>query len=471
MTNLKKVVLLPDMTNESQLLEPQKPHAKTLLDSIYLNGFAADLSDTGTGKTFSAAAIARELNVPVVVVCPKVVIPVWKRILASFGIKGPLVINYEKICRGNTPWMTYNKKERLKGSVWESSGIKLKFPRGSLVILDEVHKCKGYKSLNGEFLIACRNNGYKLLMMSATAATNPLELKAFGFATNLHNGHNFGKFCREGGAELNAFGGLVIDMTTDKAKQGMAQVHHSLFNLQKSASRMTVDMFAGIFPENHIVAETFDMGDNTDKINLVYEQMEDELARLDERAENYSAHVFAVMMEARRRTELLKIPSFVETISDLYDEGISPVMFLNFTDSIVSLEERLKKLKLGPLIGKIVGGQSDTGRQQDIDDFNADVKRIMLVNLAAGNLGVNLHDLNGKYPRHSLLVPSFSAIALLQALGRICRQGGLTKCLQKIVFSANTVEERACVKVQTRLDNLSTLNDNDLKSGIRFFGV
>lgn len=460
------------MTNTAQLLEPQKAHATKLLNSIYLNGYAVDLSETGTGKTFSACAVAKELNVPVVVVCPKVVIPSWKRVLESFGIKGALVINYEKLCRGNTKWLTYDKKEFKKKKSWESNGVHLHFPVGSIIITDEVHKCKGYTSLNSDFLVACKNHGYKLLMMSATAATNPLELKALGFVANLHTGYNFSKFCKSGGAETNRFGGLTINMSSDKAKQGMVEVHNSLFNLQSSASRMTVDMFKGIFPENHVTAETFDMGQNTDKINRVYEIMQSELDRLDERATNYSAHIFAIIMEARRRTELLKIPSFVDTVIDLYDEGVSPVIFLNFTDSLVALEERLKKDKrLVNIIGKIVGGQTDKGRQFDIDEFNADRKRIMLVNLAAGNSGVNLHDLNGKHPRHSLLVPSFSAIALLQALGRIARQGGLTKCLQKIIFSANTIEEQACIKVQTRLDNLSTLNDNDLKSGIRLFGV
>jgi len=250
----------------------------------------------------------------------------------------------------------------------------------------------------------------------------------------------------------------------------MQSVHQHLFNLQKSASRMTVDMFDGIFPDNHVIAEAFDMGTNTVKINKVYEMMQEELNRLEERSANYSAHVFAIMMEARRKTELLKIPTFVEVVEDLYEEGISPVIFLNFTDSIQALETRLKlNKKLGNTIAKIVGGQSDKARQTDIDDFNSDTKRIMLVNLAAGSSGVSLHDLNGKFPRHSMLVPSFSAINLLQALGRIARQGGKTKCTQKIVFSSGTIEERACERVQSRLDNLSSLNDNDLKSGINLY--
>ena len=64
------------------------------------------------------------------------------------------------------------------------------------------------------------------------------------------------------------------------------------------------------------------------------------------------------------------------------------------------------------------------------------------------------------------MVPSFSAINLLQALGRIARAGAKTKCVQKVVFSAGTIEERAMERVRSRLENLSLLNDGDLRSGI-----
>lgn len=454
----------------NSLLEPQKEHAKVLLDSIYLNGYAVDKSETGTGKTYVACAIAKQINSPVVVICPKVVIPTWHKILKQFGVNGSLVINYEKLVRGNTKWMKFDKKKYFKRKNWESSGIELNFPKNSLVIFDEAHKCRGYSSINSNLLIACANFKYKILMCSATFATTVLELKALGYVTQLHNGSNFTKFCHSKGAEFNRFGGVSIDMSTPKALRGMLEIHEDLFVTQKSASRMTVDMFDGIFPDNHVVAESYDMGSNTEKINAVYAQMQMELDRLDERASNYSSHIFAIIMEARRRTELLKVPSLVEQVEDWFEEGISPVIFLNFTDSIAALESRLlKNDKLKNLIGKIVGGQSDKQRQLDIDEFNSDVKRIMLVNMMAGNAGVSLHDLNGKFPRSSILIPSFSAINLIQALGRIARQGGLTKCFQKIIFTSNTIEERACERVQARLDNLSALNDGDLKSGIVLF--
>jgi hypothetical protein len=453
----------------TKLLGPQQEHAYTLLDSIYLNGYAIDKSPTGTGKTYVASAIAAEMQVPVVVVCPKVVIPTWKKILGQFGISNPLVINYEKLSRGNTQWVKFDKKKFLKKKAWESDGITVNFPSHSLIIMDEAHKCRGYRSIAGDLLIAIANGGYKVLLATATLATTVLELRASGYLTGLHNGENFSKFCRDHGAKYNSFGGMIVDFTEESVK-GIQKIHSHLFDVQKSASRMDLDDFNGIFPENHVVAEAFDMGTNTAKINAVYSEMERELDLLDKRSVNYRDHVFAIIMKARRHAELLKVPSLVETVEDWFDEGISPVVFLNFTDSIEALENRLKQNpKLSGLIGKIVGGQSDAVRNKDIEDFNADRKRIMLVNMAAGNAGVSLHDLNGKHPRNSMLIPSFSAINLLQALGRIPRQGGLTICFQRIIFSAGTIEESACQRVQGRIDNLSTLNDGDLMGSLDIY--
>lgn len=435
----------------------------TLINSLYINGVASDLSETGTGKTYSACWIAKHFNSPVVVVCPKVVISNWTKVLAEFGIKAHVVINYEKLTRGNTEHLSFKN-----GNDNTPEDYQIKFPANALVIIDECHKCKGWNSKNSDFLIALKNNNYKLLMLSATSATNPLEMKSFGFATTLHNLVNYRNFITGAGAYTSRFGGFQIDIGSRRSIEAMGDIHDKLFNVYKIASRMTRKMFDKIFPDNHIMAECFDMGSNTDKINKAYALMEAELADLEESSSNYSQHHFAIMTKARRTTELLKVPTMVEMIEDWFDEGISPVVFVNFTDTVEAIEKQLaKNRKFDGKIAKIVGGQTAKGRATDIDGFQADTKRIMIANLAAGNAGVNLHDLNGNFPRASIVSPSFSAINMLQALGRIHRAEGKTKCLQKVMFAAGTIEQDACKKVQSKLNNLEALNDGDLTFSVR----
>src|SRR5882724_10239791 len=103
------------MFDTSGVLEPQIPHVQCLIDSLYLNGVAVDLSETGCGKTYAASAVARAMNAPIVVIAPKMVLPVWAKVLKKFGLVATILINYEKVCRGNTPYLKYGrskKKER-----------------------------------------------------------------------------------------------------------------------------------------------------------------------------------------------------------------------------------------------------------------------------------------------------------------------------------------------------------------------
>jgi hypothetical protein len=449
--------------NVELLLPPQREHAVSLLNSLYINGVACDQSETGTGKTYVAAWLAKNLNSPVVIVCPKVVIPSWTKVLSYFGIKAHCLINYEKLIRGNTEHLSFKD-----GKDTGPSDYTINFPKNSLVILDEVHKCKSATSKNSDFLIKLKMDGYKSLLLSATAATNPLEMKAFGFATTLHNLVSYRHFITSSGAYAGRYGGFQIDLQSQKTIEAMSNIHNTLFNLYKVSSRMTRKMFDKIFPDNHVMADCFNMGTNTDKINRVYEQMEAEMAALEESSVNYSQHHFAIMTKARRMAELLKVPTMVEMIEDWYDEGISPVVFVNFTDTVEAIEKQLaKNRKFDGKIARIVGGQSDKVRQKDIEDFQSDNKRIMIANLAAGNAGVSLHDLIGNHPRGSIISPSYSAINLLQALGRIHRAEGKTTCIQKVMFADGTIEVEACKRVQSKLNNLECLNDGDLTYSVR----
>lgn len=449
--------------NTDSLLVPQREHAVNMLNSIYLNGVAADLSETGTGKTYVAAWVAKQLNVPLVVICPKVVRKAWGEVLANFGIKANVIINYEKLVRGNTEHLTFKNDNHDYVENYQ-----IHFPKDALVILDETHKCKALKSKNSNMLVALKQQGYKLFLLSATAAINPIEMRSFGYATLLHNLYGFKTFLKDCNVSINRYGAFHVDMENNLTRSSMRNMHNVLFNQLKVAGRMTRKMFGNIFPDNRVKAEAFDMGANTDKINRVYEMMEAELAALEESSSNYKQHQFAIMTKARRMAELLKVPTIVEMIEDLFDEGVSPVVFVNYTETVEAINKKLaQKNKFNNKVAFIVGGQSNKARDNDIADFQSNVKKIMIANLSAGNAGISLHDLNGEFPRHSIISPSFSAIHMIQSLGRIHRAEGKSPCMQTIMFASDTIEEHACKRVQTKINNLDALNDGDLTSGIR----
>ena len=448
--------------NTDNLLEPQKKHAKTLLDSIHINGFAFDPSPTGTGKTYVACSIAKNLNLPIVVICPKISRKTWNDTMKLFGITPHVVMNYEKLTRGNTEYLKYDKKEYLNSKYWwESKGIKINFPKNCFVIIDECHKAKGAKSKNGEMVTALKNNGYKILLVSATAATNVMEMKSFGYVTQLHDGKHFNYFAKDHGAEPDTFGGLKWNSSSQKSKYGMRNIHDKLFNVTKCASKMDIKDFGSIFPENRVYARSFDLGsEGSSKLQKVYDTMDRELAMLDERSQSYSEHVFAVIMKARRLSEICKVPTTIEWIDEKLENNISPVVFFNFSDTLEAVYNKLSST-YGNIITTIQGGQTEKQRNLEIDEFQCDKRRIALVNMNAGCASISLHDLLGNYARNSLICPSWSAIMTLQAIGRIYRANGKTPCMQEFLF-ASEIEERQRARVAAKIQNISELNDGDL---------
>jgi hypothetical protein len=450
--------------NFDGLLEPQKVHSLKLLNSLHINGFAFDASPTGTGKTYCASWIAKNYGANVVVLCPKSVQKNWFDTLKSFGIDNPIVMTFERLVRGNTDHYTYDMSAyRNRKNWWKSEGITVNFPSNSLVIMDEVHKCKGQKSLTGECLVAIKNAGHKLLMLSASAATNVTEMKAFGYATLLHSGYGFYDFCKDNGVAFNRFGLGTWDANLQKCKEGMIRIHNTLFNSLGCANRMNRKDFGDIFPDNQVIADGFDLGSNTAKLQAVYNEMEYELMNLDESSMEYSEHHFAIIMKARRQSELLKVPAMVSWIEDMYDEGVSPVVFINFRETLEAIEKRLDSAKYSGKIAKIIGGQTQKQRDDEIKSFQSDTKRICLVMVAAGSASVSLHDLNGNYPRHTLINPSYSAINTLQALGRCHRANGKTPVIQRFFFASGVeIEDKMRKRVSLRLTNLDSLNDGDL---------
>lgn len=292
------------MFDTTNLLEPQKSHSELLATSLANNNISWDGSGTGMGKTFVAAAIQRHVGGKFAIVSPKLNIPKWKAVLTQFGLNPEFVINYELLARGNTKFYHY-KNRGMKGVPHYLRG-EFKIPTGTRLYFDESHRCKGHESLNAGLPFAAASQGIPIHLMSATQAMTPLDMRAFGFVTGLHQGMNhlqsenfgmrkFKSFMEEAGAEqIGKWGAYRFDSEKQESVVKLQEVRRQLFEVKKIASRMKREDFGDIFAHNQIECTPYNMGANGVKIARVYEDMQMELARLEKYCENYSQHVFAV---------------------------------------------------------------------------------------------------------------------------------------------------------------------------------
>lgn len=447
----KQTTLAPYTVKNVKGLKPfQIPSVAKLCAAISKNKAALDGSDMGSGKTYSAVAVARELGMGIAVVCPKAVIYSWNKVIKEhFGMKPEFVLNYESVKTGKYKEIgTWKKVSKISTREYFQWNI----PKNTLIVFDESHRLKGHGTQNSEIAIAAKKQGYKILCCSATSTVNPIEMKTVGLILGIYKSGKWTAFLREHGCEQGRFGWEF------NGDQNILKKLHADFFLDRGVRIRREDIKD--FPDCDVMAESYNMDEKSEKeLNSVYDDMEKELLLLKAKCKNakeYRVNSMVVMLRSWQKAELLKTPLFVEMAEDAINDGMSVVIFVNFSDTVRALSKRLNTNCI------VWGENKGAERDNNIADFQSDKKRVIIVNVKAGGAGLSLHDLNGNHPRLSLISPTPSAVDLVQCLGRVWRVGGKTKALQKIVFVANTVEADICDKVKIKIDNLSLINDGDL---------
>ena len=450
------------------LFPTQATAAKRFIHHLSEGRHTLDSSDVGTGKTVVAAYIAkqlkdnRQLALPVAVICPKAVIPSWERELAEMGVEPLFVMNYEKIRTGKTSFLSKRGKKILR---WH-------LPEGTLVLIDEVHKCKGPWTINAELLISLvnyshRHHGYRIHAMSATAAEDPTEMRGLGYMLGLHGQNrqiirdkvNWFTWMKQFGCAQDEWGKWRL-----LSRKRLTQLHDLIYNDEISskgrflkrarAQKLTVEQFPDSFKNNRVFVEPIEFKEAS-KILDAYKDLGITPAIVEDYIEDgvvtNSEHVLVNILKARQLAESFKTHEIADMATDLLAHNKSVVIFVNFKDT---LEALCKKLKCP----RIDGSQSVEERQNVVDAFQNDEVRVIVVNIKAGGTGLSLHDMNGKHARVSLISPTFSAKDHAQALGRIHRNGAKSHALQKILVASGSVEENIMKAINRKMANLHALH-------------
>lgn len=445
---------------EPKLLEFQRSSVKRLAVAIAANGAALDASDTGTGKTFVSLGVAATLGLRPFIICPKPVVPAWNRAAAMMGVPLEGIINYEMLRTGNSDWGYWDEEKRKVFHFTDELD-----PESVLMVFDECHRMKDYKTKNCAMGMAALDHGFKTIGLSATAADNPMHMKFTGLATGLfqHPAHFFG-WMTSNGVERGRFGYEFVG-----GRDVLRRIHRQIFPAR--GSRIRIAELGDRFPQTLIEVEAVELVhldkelatavgvktlDPTRAIESIYAEMQREIAKLEATsAKDKGANILTEILRARQRVELLKVPTFVQMAQDGLAEGLSVIVSLNFDASIRAVAKRLRT------VNTITGQDKLANRQSLVDAFNDDRQTLIVMNIRAGGLGISLHGHTNGRTRLQLISPTYSGIDTKQLLGRPHRAGGAYS-IQRILFASGTIEERACEKMRAKITRIDTINDGDL---------
>lgn len=478
---------------QSTLLDKLRPwqiEPTKHLHSLLLCGQnAVDCSDCGVGKTYVACAVMSALKLPTLAIIPKIAVSQWEAAAAHFG-DTVSVIGYEKLRTGRTPFGTWEHmppaepRERFflcqccqlrvdfenyqpchchpvgihciveKKTSWRYGKFTF-HPAVKFIIFDEIQRCSGLDSLNADMLIGARRQNLRVLGLSATLASSPLQFRALGYVLGLFSSpRDFVPWAARFGVRYDPqFGGLHWFAGAEKQLGIMRDIRASI--IPARGVRVSTDDIPG-FPEVDIQAEIYDV-DNHEQIRAAHEMMAEALARVADRASRYAATELIEVMTGHQRTELLKVPLAIELAQDFNNKGYSVGIFVNFRQT---MEELSARLKCDCIIDGSPAGVKN--RAASIEAFQSGASRIILINSAAGGVALSLPDDTGDRPRAGLVFPGYSAERLRQVFGRFPRANSKSRSLYRVLLAAKTGDIKIHKALRAKLNCLDALNDDDL---------
>ena len=456
-----------------KLLVYQVPHFYQLLETIKVNNCILDASDTGTGKTYTALALCAQLKKKPFVICPKSVISSWVSVALHFGIEIFGIANYEllKGCKYYTsnldkaecPYMdkVITKKKikkrvgnEIKEIIKEEIDYSFQLPNDTMIIFDEAHRCKNYKTATSKLLRSIKKTKCNILLLSATITDKIDCFKPFGEVFGFYDTVKKYKSWMRRQMKMNkiAFKKLKEkhpELEEDDLK--LLIIHNNIF--PHRGSRMKISELGDLFPKNSITSNSYFCNDY-DKVQKEYDIINEALVDLKNKEKRAAA--LAKIVRARQKIEMFKIPIFIDLAEEALNNKYSVVIFVNYIETMDTLAHHLKTDCL------IHGQQSIEDRQYCIDDFQSNKSKVIICIMQAGGVGISLHDLQGGHTRMSIVSPTWSGQDIKQALGRIHRAGSKTPAIQKIVYCAKTYEDRLSQIISSKIKNINMINDKDL---------
>lgn len=407
---------------------------------------------TGSGKTYLATQTIKDLGIPTLVVCPKIAISQWKKVIEGMGASDHVVgvVNPENlIASKKNPYYSHDNGWRFDPT------------KPMLLVFDEVHRGASGKDSKTTLALARWCNGKrpfnKVLAMSATPFETPLKMRALGYLMGFHGfiERSFFEWCRSHGCAMVPVGRFprirqIFTFTSNKAKSQaiMAKIRSDMGERFLSVGPGDIPGFPGEVREVCLV----------DLAKKDHDALVKAYAEMPERIKGMSEDDMIRMLRLRQQAEFCKAEAMAEMACNLIEDGSSVFIMVNFTDARLRIENYFKEKKIP--YASIYGGQKETERQKGIDSFQANDVHVIIGMAAACSVALSLHDERHERHRVSLISPGYSASEFSQGLGRIRRVGGTT-AVQKIIIAAGSVEERVGRSIERKMGNLSALTDRD----------
>ena len=453
------------MTTDTKDIPFQTKAANELAIRIRNERGALLQAGTGVGKTYITAqaikqvvdelqadpSIGANAAIPVLWIAPAATIIQTKRVLKAYGIAGKvMVLSYSALTSPKTGGAMYYKARTVvtygqENIIYDWNGIML--PK--LVVFDECQALKNEDSTRTSIARGLPEN-VKRIFISATPYQRVCEARTVMVGVGMRSKYNV----------------LPLSQNTaPSVMRSLATYGNTAAYSPKAMERVkdvmepyTVNVKGVRFKHKartECVLIDFRNQKERDIYNNAYNEYLEKLYKLrGQSGHGILAARLVAMQKFRQKAEEIRSPLIAGRAHNAVEEGSQVIIASNFKNMLrgawLALTERYGYDS--DRIGFVTGGQSAEQRQRHVDEFQEGKRDVMLLTLQAGGVGISLHhEQDSARPRHIILPPTWSAIDLIQCLGRSHRITSQSNTLQEVLWYRNTIEERVAAVVENKV--------------------
>lgn len=475
------------MSNTLTLLpfqvEPAKKLAQTIRDYFrtdYNRGRIL-IQPAGTGKTYEVAWALLDVTAPshtppswipsindfyngkclsydpppnkppsIMIITPAQVRTQFSRVLLDAGLTNFICLSPSTLVNSEfaTCYLSYL-------SVYENGSMQLNpvwdmdiAPR--VIILDEAQTTKNNRASISKIIKAAINQGILVILVSATPFTRLKETEITCRALQIMGKDE---------SHLDAMRGFIFN-TEDYEDYNCAAMGR--FNDYLIEQDLKIEAHGIKFPHrvfNHCILIEFKRPEHRIFYQQAYDRWKEECRKQDRNTPEGIAAIWTAMTKFRQAAELIRAEQMCEIGLAQVILGKQVLIASNFVatlDNVAKILINIFNVK-AERISTIIGGQNAAKRQGEIDKFQRGDTDFCLLTLKSGGAGLSLHHEkqypNAK-PRYCILPPTYSAIELVQVLGRAHRITSISTTRQDIIWYADTIEEEVAAKVARKMKSL-----------------
>jgi hypothetical protein len=460
------VPLQPKVSIRPKLMAPVKPKVSELTlrpwqiewanrayEILTRNHGYIDTSRMGSGKTYVTLWLAKQFGFRLLIVCPVIMIEIWRKTAAEYGVTVIDVISYQTLrsIRNHQPkhaWL--NRYDNItEGGIHQVSfsptpAYSELIEQGIMVICDEIQNIKNnsdqYKACNALIRPITESGGRSRFGLLSGTPFDKEEhavnlLRVIGYIRS-HRLYTYVRETRElrleGMKELIDACRFIDPAETNRILADIplqkGQMDHMCYMLYTRVIKASI---SGAMPAPTNIQGRFDVkngfyqmtGDKIQQLQAAINelasavQFNERTGVADMRAENIGAVTTALV-----HIENAKALDFARVATQILmnDARNKVILCVNYTSTVEEIQQIL--VFYSPLI--LNGQVMPKKRGNIVQQFNENpAYRVLIMNTAVGGVGISLHDTRGDSPRYMLMSPSYKLLEVTQAAARIHRDG------------------------------------------------